>query len=106
MIGSIYKLLAKVLARRFSKSLKSIISECQNTFIEGRQITDAIMIANEVVDDLSCNKNRGILCKLNMQKAFHNVSWDLLITCLINLVMEPNGGDGSEHAFPLLALLP
>lgn len=78
LIGSIYKLLAKVLPRRHSESLKSIIGDCQHAFVEGRQITDAIMIANEVVDDLLRNKKRGILCKLDMEKAFDNVSWDFI----------------------------
>lgn len=74
LISSVYKLLSKVLAKRFSKSLKCIIGNSQHAFIDGRQITDAIMIANEVVDDLSRTKNSELLCKLDMEKAFDNVS--------------------------------
>lgn len=62
LIGSIYQLLAKVQVKRFSKLLKSIICDCQHAFLEGRQITDAIMITNEVVGDLPRNKKKGILC--------------------------------------------
>lgn len=47
-------------------------------FIEGRQIRDAIVVANEVVDDLISNNNAGILCKLNMEKAYDRVYWDFV----------------------------
>lgn len=38
------------MARRLSKVLNSIIRECQHAFFEGGQITDAILITNEVAD--------------------------------------------------------
>lgn len=77
-MGCVYKPLSKVLARRLSKVLNSIIGESQHTFVEGRQITNAIMIANEVVDELSRTKKRGMLCKLDMKKVFDNVCWNFV----------------------------
>lgn len=38
LVGSIYKLISKVLARRLSKVLGEVIGENQNAFVEGRQI--------------------------------------------------------------------
>lgn len=66
LVGCLYKLIAKVLARRLSKMLGDIIGECQHAFVGGRQIMDTIMTANEPVDDLLNNKTmvwyvRGIL---------------------------------------------
>ena len=50
LVGSLYKLLAKVLANRFKNVMGKVISEPQNVFVEGRQILDVVLIANEAVD--------------------------------------------------------
>ena len=36
LVGSLYKLLAKVLANRIKKVMRKVISESQNAFVEGR----------------------------------------------------------------------
>lgn len=58
--------------------LKSIISTCQHAFVNGRQITDAIFIANELVDKTIRHDKEGILCKLDTEKAFDYVHWNSL----------------------------
>lgn len=52
VVGCIYKLISKVLARRMAKVLGEVIGESHNVFVENRQILDAVMVANEVVDYL------------------------------------------------------
>lgn len=47
---SIYKLLAKVLAECLKRVLPYTISQHQSAFVNERQITDPILIVNEVVD--------------------------------------------------------
>ena len=53
-----------------------------NAFVEGRQILDASLIANEVVDSIQKKKERGVLCVLDIKKAYDNISWSFIIQIL------------------------
>lgn len=50
LIGSVYKILAKVLTNRLRKVMPRVIGEAQSAFLGGRNILDGVLIANEVVD--------------------------------------------------------
>jgi len=57
LVGSMYKILSKVLANRLRSIMGSAISDSQSAFIKGRQVLDGILVANEVVDEArKCNK--------------------------------------------------
>ncbi|RVW47166.1 hypothetical protein CK203_070193 [Vitis vinifera] len=44
-------------------------------FVEGKQILDAVLIANEAINSVLKNNENGILCKLDIEKAYDNVDW-------------------------------
>ena len=65
LLGGLYKLLAKVLANRLKKVIGKVVSSNQNAFVMGRQILDASLIANEVIDSWRKRKEKGLICKLD-----------------------------------------
>ena len=81
-MGSVYKLLSKVLANRLRVVLDSLISETQNSFVGGRKILNSVLIANECLDSrLKCH-SPGVVCKLDIEKAYDHVNWDALLYLL------------------------
>ena len=77
----IYKTVAKVLVNR----LKSIILLCiggnQAAFVQGRNITDNILIAHKLIQTLNTEETslaKGASLKLDMEKAFDHVECSFL----------------------------
>ncbi|KAK2417418.1 hypothetical protein QL285_039719 [Trifolium repens] len=78
LVGSLYKILAKLLANRLRTIIGSVISEVQTTFVKERQILDGILIANEVVDEAPKAKKELLLFKIDFKKAYDSVDWGYL----------------------------
>ena len=79
LVGGLYKLLAKVLANKLKKVVGKVVSSAQNAFVEGRQILDAALIANEVIDSLLKQNKSGVLCKLDIEKPYDHLNWNFLL---------------------------
>jgi len=76
MVGSVYKVIAKLLRKRLREILPELIGEAQTAFVKGRQILDGALIANETVHWLRRKKKSGVLMKLDFEKAYDTISWD------------------------------
>ena len=82
LVGGLYKIMAKVLANRIKSVLGKVIFLVQLAFVEGRQILDAVLIANEAVDTIIRRKESDIVCKLDIEKAYDQLSWEFLFQVL------------------------
>ena len=78
LVGSLYKIIAKILSKRLKGVLPGLIGDAETAFVAGRQILDGALIANEVVHWLKKKKKSGVLLKLDFQKAYDSIDWDSL----------------------------
>ncbi|KAK3221844.1 hypothetical protein Dsin_008869 [Dipteronia sinensis] len=79
LVGSMYKVLAKVLANRLKRVMNLVISDSQIAFVYHRQIIDSFAIAEEIIHSWKKDKAWGLLVKLNFEKAYNSVDHSYLI---------------------------
>jgi hypothetical protein len=72
--------------------LPDYVHPSQQAFIEGRRISNNIIIAQEITHSfaLSSWKNKSFMLKIALAKAFDRLEWDFIITALTRKGMHPH----------------
>ena len=70
----IYKIISKVVANRLKPLLPTLVSGEQSRYVEGRQILNNIIQAQEVVHSLTRNKKAGMIMQMDLAKAYDKLN--------------------------------
>lgn len=73
-----YKCFTKLLTNRLVAVAKKIIGKNQTGFIKGRNILEVVVVLHEVLHELRISKGRGLILKIDFEKAYDRVRWDFL----------------------------
>lgn len=88
LCNAFYKIISKSMANCMKEAFPKVISPYQSTFVKGRQISDNIIIAHEMLrflkNEKSCNHHMAI--KLGMSKAYDRVELNMVLS-----MIEKNG---------------
>nr|GEV56215.1 probable receptor-like protein kinase At1g49730 [Tanacetum cinerariifolium] len=84
-----YKFIAKFLANRLQKVVRSVVNEVQTTYINGRRIVDGPLIVNETIA-WAIKKERFFILKVDFEKAFDSLDWKFLDHTMEQMRFYPN----------------
>jgi len=80
-----YKIISKIIENRIKPILSRSLSEEKLGFLQGRRIQDAIGTVHEFLHNIKKKKTKSLVLKLDLQKAYDCINWDLLRMILIQI---------------------
>ncbi|XP_021833608.1 uncharacterized protein LOC110773399 [Prunus avium] len=80
LCNTIYKVISKILVARLRPCMANLISPNQVSFVPGRQITDNIIVAQEMLHKFKNSKGKKgfIAWKIDLSKAYDRLNWDFI----------------------------
>jgi len=72
-VGCLYKVIAKILANRLKNVLDKVIDQTQSAPLSGRGLLDSALIVNETVDFITKESLKGVIVKVDFEKAYDSV---------------------------------
>jgi hypothetical protein len=80
----VYKIIAKSLANRLKMHLPDYIHPSQQAFIEGRRISNNIIVSQEIAHSFSLTsyKSHDFMLKIDLAKAFDRIEWHCIVSAL------------------------
>nr|GEV47345.1 hypothetical protein [Tanacetum cinerariifolium] len=84
LIGSLYKVVTKILATRLSLVISDLISDVQTAFLPNIQILEGPFIINEILAQCKLKKKQAMIFKVDFAKAYNSIRWDFLDDVLVS----------------------
>lgn len=79
----INRVISRLIHERIVHLLPGIIYPNQTGFIKGRNITENVLLAQEIIRNINIkNKNHNMVVKLDMAKTYDRVSWKYFVKVL------------------------
>lgn len=85
LCNCIYKIIAKLIAVRIKPILSRCITNEQFGFLDGRQIHEAIGVAQETIHSVKKMKRKGAVIKIDLSKAYDRINWVYIRMLLTHL---------------------
>src|SRR4051812_20175119 len=82
LLNCSFKIFTKVLTNRLAKVIGRIISLNQSAFIRGRFILESVVTAHEIIHEVHSSKSKGLVLKIDYEKAYDRVNLDFLFEIL------------------------
>ncbi|GJZ12614.1 leucine-rich repeat-containing protein [Tanacetum coccineum] len=83
-----FKAACKIIANRIKGSLNSLVDDYQSAFIPSRQISDNIMLSQELMRNYHrSNGPSKVAFKIDIQKAYDSVDWGFLRQLLMGIIV-------------------
>lgn len=78
-----YKCFTKVLTNRLVPIAQKVIDSNQTGFIKGRNILEGVVVLHEVLHELRVSMQKGLILKIDFEKAYDRVNWSFLEKVMI-----------------------
>ncbi|GJV95444.1 putative RNA-directed DNA polymerase, eukaryota, reverse transcriptase zinc-binding domain protein [Tanacetum coccineum] len=86
----LFKCISKIISNRMKDSLATLISSNKSAFVQGRRITDNILLAQDPMHNYHLDRGPPRCAfKVDIQKAYDTVDWGFLHEVLIGFGFHP-----------------
>jgi hypothetical protein len=83
LINVIFKFVARAYATRLSPIAHRTVDRSQTAFIKGRCLHEGVLALHEIAHELRVKNLKGVLLKLDFEKAYDRVNWEFLREVLL-----------------------